>query len=137
MGLYLCVFDGDEELEGVEVGLYEDFNCFRDAVLTVLENNIPGSVCPTLQGHLDCDGEWTPQEANSLLGELKLIEQEFAEHPPIEFNSDWKKGVAKLYSIAPVTMLDCFFDIDGEPLVGRLRQLALVSVNSVQPIVFQ
>lgn len=38
MGLYLCVFDDDIELEGVEVGVYEDFNFFRDAVTATVEH---------------------------------------------------------------------------------------------------
>ena len=32
MGLYLCIFDEDEEVDGVEVGLYSDFNALRDYV---------------------------------------------------------------------------------------------------------
>ena len=31
MGLYLCVFRDDEELLGVDVGSYDDFERFRDA----------------------------------------------------------------------------------------------------------
>ena len=37
MGLYLCVFDEDEELEGVEVGSYSDFEFFRSSVTELLE----------------------------------------------------------------------------------------------------
>ncbi len=40
MGLYLCVFADeatDEELEGVEVGGYDDFNLLRHAVADRLE----------------------------------------------------------------------------------------------------
>lgn len=138
MGLYLCVFDelGDE-LEGVEVGSYADFNFFRDAVVATVENGAAGTVCPVLNGHSDCDGDWTCEEANRLLAELAQIAEVMRRYPPVEFNSEWKNQVAKTFGIAPETLLDCFFDIDGESLVGRLQQLAQVSIVSGQPILFQ
>lgn len=42
MGLYLCVFEGDDELDGVEVGSYADFGAFRSAVATHVEGGIEG-----------------------------------------------------------------------------------------------
>jgi len=137
MGLYLCVFDGDEELEGVEVGPYADFNVFRDTVAALLENGDAGSLFPVLNTHSDCDGEWTAQEAERLFVELAQIEATLRKHPPTPFTADWKHAAAKTFGIAPDTLLDCFFDIDGEPLVERLRGLAQVSVSSGQPILFQ
>jgi len=46
MGLYLCVFDGDNELDGVEVGAYTDFHTFRSAVAAHVEAGVEGSRCP-------------------------------------------------------------------------------------------
>ena len=40
MGLYLCVFassDLDEEVDGVEVGSYDDFHTLRTAIAEQLE----------------------------------------------------------------------------------------------------
>jgi hypothetical protein len=56
MGLYLCVFQGDEELDGVDVGSYGDFNHFR-SVVAGLEDGPPGSKYPTLILHPDSDGD--------------------------------------------------------------------------------
>ncbi|QYG08027.1 Imm70 family immunity protein [Janthinobacterium sp. PAMC25594] len=137
MGLYLCVFDGDEELEGVEVGSYADFNFFRDAVAATVETGTVGTVCPVLNTHSDSDGEWTSQEAERLLAELMQIAEVLCCYPPVEFNSEWKKEVAKTFGLCPQTLLDCFFDIDGESLVARLKQLAQISISSGQPILFQ
>jgi hypothetical protein len=137
MGLYLCVFKGDEEIEGVEVGSYADFNFFRDAVVATVERGQAGNVCPVLINHSDSDGSWSPDEAATLLSELKLIEKTLNEHPPGEFNSPWKKEVAKTFGITPKSLLDCFFDVDGEPLVARLRELAQVSVSNHTQILFQ
>ena len=138
MGLYLCVFDElGGELEGLEVGAYEDFNFFRDAIVATVEQGNIGSVCPVLNNHADSDGEWTSVEAHRLLAELDEISQVMIQYPPVEFNSEWKKKIAHMFGINPKTLLDCFFDIDGEPLIDRLRQLARVSISSGQPILFQ
>jgi hypothetical protein len=137
MSLYLCVFKDDEEIEGVEVGSYSDFNFFRDAVVAAVEEGRAGSVCPVLVNHSDCDGEWSVSDATALLSELKAIEAVLAKYPPVEFNSPWKRDVAKTFGIKPKNLLECFFDIDGEPLVERLRQLAEASIRNDSPILFQ
>lgn len=72
-----------------------------------------------------------------MLAELTQITEVMRQYPPVEFNSEWKKEVAKTFGLSPKTLLDCFFDIDGEPLVERLGQLAQVSISSGQPILFQ
>ncbi|USX11289.1 immunity 70 family protein [Oxalobacteraceae bacterium OTU3CAMAD1] len=137
MGLYLCVFDEENELEGVDVGLYADFNFFRDAVASTVEKGNIGSVCKVLNTHSDCDGEWTSEEARQLLKELKQVKETLQQYPPIEPNSEWKKEVSRTFGIDPKTLLECFFDIDGEPLVDRLEQLAQISISSGKPILFQ
>ena len=138
MSLYLCVFDASgEEVEGIDVGSYADFNFFRDAVAAAVENGEFGSVCPILNTHSDCDGEWTVVEAAGLLLELDRIEREFSRYSAVDFNSDWKREISKNRGRQPETLLDCFFDIDGEPLVGRLRELASASISVGCPILFQ
>ena len=137
MGLYLCVFSqSGDELEGVEVGHYDDFGVFRDAVSDVIEKR-SSTPCPVLINHSDCDGEWTSCEANELLVELIRIDEIMRQYPPIEFNSEWKRDVARTYGIRPKTLHDCFFDVDGESLLERLQQLVKVSINTNQPILFQ
>ena len=137
MGLYLCVFDDDEEIEGVEVGSYDDFHAFREAVVATVEKGQAGSACPVLINHSDCDGEWSPADASILLGELNLIEDAMCRSPPIQYNSAWKNEVARTFGIKPENLLDCFFDIDGEPLIARLRDLAHASIENQAPILFQ
>lgn len=137
MGLYLCVFDEENELEGVEVGSYADFNFFRDAVTATVEKGNAGSVCEVLNTHSDSDGEWTSEDARRLLAELAQIKEMMQQYPPIEFNSEWKKETSRILGITPKTLLECFFDIDGEPLVDRLEQLAQISMASGKPILFQ
>jgi len=138
MGLYLCVFDqDDDEIEGVEVGSYADFNYFRDTVVAAVEKGQAGSVCPVLINHADSDGAWSPTEAAALLEELKIIETVFSVNPPTDFNSPWKAEVAKTFGITPRNLLDCFFDVDGEPLTGRLKELAEVAIARNLSILFQ
>ncbi|OFZ70710.1 MAG: hypothetical protein A2Z01_01375 [Betaproteobacteria bacterium RBG_16_58_11] len=137
MSLYICVFKGDKEIEGVEVGLYADFNFLRDAVIATVEQGQAGSVCPVLVNHSDSDGEWSVSEAAALLSELKVIEAALSKQPPVEYNSPWKKEVAKTFGIKPKNLLDCFFDVDGEQLIARLRELADASIENKSPILFQ
>lgn len=137
MGLYLCVFEDGEELEGVEIGSYADFNFFRDAITVTLEQGKAGSVCPTLINHHDCDGSWSPEDCAALVEELKQAEQPLMRYPPVEFNSPWKRQVAKLLGISPKSLAECFFDVDGEPLIARLRQLAEISKERNVPVLFQ
>lgn len=137
MGLYLAVFDEGEELDGVEVGSYDDFAFFRDAVISNVEGGTAGSRCPTLVLHSDCDGEWSPDEAALLETELEEIASEFASLPPVSLGEGWKPDVAKKFGIRPASLVDCFFDVDGEPLLERLIGLAKLSQERNLPILFQ
>lgn len=136
MGLYLAIFDGEDELEGVEVGHYSDFGDFRDAVVQRLECGVAGTRFPTLILHSDCDGEWTPHECALLQAELIIIRAELEKLPPIPLKG-WQKNVAKTFGIEPSNLGDCFIDVDGEPLLERLIGLAQMSRNKSLPILFQ
>lgn len=116
-----------EELDGVEVGGYADFSAFRDAVVSNLEGGEPGSQFPTLILHSDCDGQWTPSEAAALERELETIGARFRGLPPVHLNSDWQKQAPKTFGIQINNLNDCFFDVDGEPLVERLIGLTRLS----------
>ena len=136
MGLYLAVFEGDDELDGVEVGSYADFALFRDAVVSHLERGAAGSRFPTLIIHSDCDGKWTPEEAGTLATELDVIAESFASLPPVSLDG-WKAEVAKMFGIRLENLGNCFFDVDGEPLLERFSQLARLSQKRNLPILFQ
>jgi hypothetical protein len=137
MGLYLAVFDGDRELDGVEVGSYSDFGVFRNAVVTNLEGGAAGSRFPTLILHSDCDGLWTPSEATTLQRELEIIRAGFRECPPIALSAVWQREVTMILGIQIRNLCDCFFDVDGEPLLDRLIDLAKLSHTRKAPILFQ
>ncbi|MBP1859709.1 Imm70 family immunity protein [Rhizobium herbae] len=137
MGLYLAIFDGDEELDGVEVGAYSDFAVFRDAVVNLVEAGLAGSRCPTLINHSDCDGQWTPNEAIRLEIELLAISERFRQLPAQPLDGEWKPKIAKMFGLMPANLYDCFFDVDGEPLLERLLALTKLSEKRNLPIVFQ
>lgn len=137
MGLYLAVFDGEVEIDGVEVGSYSDFDAFRSAVTINLEGGIEGVLFPTLILHSDCDGEWGPSEARCLEAELKIIRSNFQSLAPTLIPEGWKAEVAALRGLRPRSLYDCYFDIDGESLIERICGLARISYSKQLPIVFQ
>ena len=137
MGLYLCVFDGDDELEGVEIGNYSDFSYFRSRLTELLENGVTGSRFPTLTLHSDSDGEWSVGECEALRTELLIIAHEFQQFPGIKFGSEWQQQVGKALGLTPLTLYDSFIDVDGEPLLARLIQLCDLALERTMPILFQ
>jgi len=137
MGLYLSLFDEDEEIDGVEVGPYSDFNAFRDCVTRELEDGHAGSKFPTLILHSDNEGEWSPGEAAELEKELGSISEEFRRRQPIPLSSEWQKQAVKRRGLRINSLYDRFFDVDGNPLLERLISLARLSQQRNQPILFQ
>ena len=137
MGLYLAVFDGDDEVAGVEVGSYEDFGVLRDYVANVLEGGQAGSRFQTLMIHSDCDGEWSTYECRELLAELAAITAEMKSQPPVPFASDWQKKVAKSVGLTPSSAFESFIDVDGEFVLDRVQHLVRVAIERNLPIIFQ
>ncbi len=140
MGLYLCVFrseESDEEIEGVEIGGYDDFDSFRSVVSEMLEGGEWASRFPVLMGHSDSDGAWTPSEAGDLEREVLTIAGELARLPARPFASGWPEDVAAQLDLTPETLLDVFIDVDGEPLLERLVSVAKASQTSGQDIWLQ
>jgi hypothetical protein len=137
MGLYLCVFDDDEELEGVEVGSYEDWNTFVQAVVDAAEGGNRGSRFPILSLHSDCDGQWTPTECAELERDLDEIARSLQTRPPAPVPAGWKGEIVKRLGLRFTNLGDCFFDVDGENLIDRLRCLVRVAVGAEKPVLFQ
>jgi hypothetical protein len=137
MGLYLCVFDGDEELDGVEVGNYSDFDFLRSSVTELLEGGLAGSRFPTLILHPDSDGEWSLAECEILRQELMTISSEFQHLPGIQFRADWQKQVGKSLGLKPASLFESFIDVDGELLIERLIRLCDLAKERAMPILFQ
>ncbi|TPQ45550.1 hypothetical protein C2U72_26605 [Prosthecomicrobium hirschii] len=137
MSLYLTIFDGEDEQSGVEVGPYSDFHDFRLAVEKFVEGGNWGSACPTLMLRSDCDGQWTPAESTVLLVELARIAERFHALPSEPITTAWKRACVETFGLKIGTLYDCFFDIDGEPLIERLQGLAQQSVDRNLPILFQ
>jgi Immunity protein 70 len=137
MGLYLCVFDYDDELEGVEVGSYSDFDFFRRSVTDSLEGGIVGSRFPTLIMHPDSDGEWSSAECESLRQELVTIAREFQQLPGIPFPGEWQQQVGRSLGLIPGSLYESFIDVDGELLLDRLIRLCDVAIERAVPLLFQ
>ncbi len=137
MGLYLCYFVGDEEMDGVEIGSYQYFGIFRDYVNILVENYDAGSVCPKLIMHSDCDGEWSTQDCKELLKELEVISEVFKKTEPQDAPIEMKKDIFNFYKIKPKTLYDCFIDVDGNNIIERLAKLCLDAIDAETKILFQ
>jgi hypothetical protein len=55
-----------------------------------------------------------------LEADLLTIAGEFARLPAVPFPQGWQQTVAKQLGLQPESLLQCFIDVDGEPLVERL-----------------
>ena len=137
MGLYLCVFDGEDDVDGVDVGGYADFNALREHIVRQLEGGTAGSRFPTLVLHSDCDGEWSVEECRVLREELATIASELRATPAVQMASDWQRSVAKSIGLVPRNAFESFVDVDGEPLIQRLQELVDGALRRGRPITFQ
>ena len=111
MSLYLCAFTDDHEVAGVDVGAYDDFGQFRDAVAELLEGGDAGSRFPVLMNHSDSDGEWTKSD-------LRDLKHELAE-------------------IATSPLANRFTDVIGRPLAEQLLELVDQALIAGVPVLFQ
>jgi Immunity protein 70 len=137
MGLYLAVFDGDEEVDGVEVGPYADFGNLRDYVVRNLEDGRAGARFPIFIIHSDCDGEWSVSDCTKLRAELAEIIAAMKAQPPLPLSSKWQKDVARSIGLTPKTAYESFIDVDGEFVLERILHLATVALERQLPILFQ
>lgn len=139
MGLYLCVFaedDADEDLDGVEMGGYDDFGDFRRAVAEQLEGGRWGSRFPTLMNHPDSAGDWTAADCTLLIEELSTIRAELAALPAPPYQPGWQAEAAKEAGHQPGDHATFFIDPDGEVLIDRLLDLGRLAIGADRSISF-
>lgn len=137
MGLYLCAFDGEDEVDGVDAGGYDDFNELRNYIVRELEGGKAGMSFPTFIIHSDCDGEWSVADEVKLLSELSQIIERMKTRPPVPFASEWQRKVAKQQGLTPTNAFESFITVDAEFVLSRIYDLAKVSLERNLPILFQ
>ncbi|PCI24164.1 hypothetical protein COB57_05640 [Candidatus Peregrinibacteria bacterium] len=137
MGLYLCILDKETEIDGIDVGSYQDYNDFIDTVVTFCENKEKGSVFPILTLHHDSDGTWTTAECIVLKEYFQAIKKQLKQENPIIYSNNWKENVLKESQIIPINLDESFFDVNGNNLIDRLIALCNLSIEKDLPIVFQ
>ena len=137
MSLYLAVFLDGNDVAGLDLGAYADFNALRDYVGRELESGAPGSRFPTFMLHSDCEGEWTVPDCVHLIAEIRTIAAEMKTRPAVAFPSDWQEAVAHVLALEPRSAFESFLEVDGEFLLERLGELAEAARSLSQPILFQ
>lgn len=141
MGLYLCAMTFENSLEnelfGVEVGLYDYFGCFRDQVIEKIEQGQRGSVCPVLMMHSDCDGFISPIESLLVVKELDTIRAAFKKLPPDASMLEMREGIVDPNAPNMTSLYDCITDIDGCNLIERLTNLFTFAAENNVNVYFQ
>ena len=137
MGLYLCVFDGDEELDGIDLGSYDDYAWLIDTVVEKMEDGASGLRYLNLVLQSDADGFWDPKACGDLAAELAEIAGRFRDLPPIPFRARWQAAVASEVGLKCESLFDCFIDVDGEPVLERMRALAWLAFERGLPLLRQ
>jgi hypothetical protein len=138
MGLYLCIFDpAGDEIDGVEVGPYADFNALRGYVTREIECGKLGTKFPTFIIHSDSDGEWSVADCIKLRDELSGLISEMKLKPPVPFVSDWQLSVAKSVGLIPKNAFESFVDVDGEFVIERIQRLVSIALEQRLSILFQ
>lgn len=137
MGLYLCIFDDENEIDGVEVGPYADFNNLRNYVVRELEGGKAGGRFSEFVLHSDSDGEWSPEVCEKLKVELAEIIELMKNRVPIQFASEWQKNIAKKVGVVPKNAFQSFIDVDGEFVLDRIYSLVNIALQHGLPILFQ
>lgn len=139
MGLYLCVFGSDEnddDLDGIEVGSYDDFHTFREEIHRRLEAGDDwGTRFPTLLLHSDSDGQWTVDECRALRDELTAIRAALAGTDPPPYTG-WRAEAAEHAGHRPADLAEYFIDVDGEILLDRMNDLAQLAIETGRPVTF-
>ncbi|GEJ56795.1 hypothetical protein [Anaeromyxobacter diazotrophicus] len=136
MGLYLCVFRDDEELFGIDVGSYDDWERFRGEA-RARDGRIFRRY-GALRVHVSPTTHWSPRDAARLAGELAHLREALRREPPRPLPpGSWQAELAAERGLAPATLADCFFDVDGVPLFDGLAELCRLAVETRQPILFQ
>lgn len=136
MGLYLCVFRGEEELDGIDVGSYDDFERFRNEA-----RSRDGRVFHrygTLRMAVTPTRHWSPRAAARLADELTALRELLRREPPRPLPpGSWQAQLAAERGLAPASLADCYFDVDGASLFDRMLELCRLAVEARQPILFQ
>lgn len=131
MSLYLTIFDGETELDGLLVGHYSDFGYFRDQIAAYLD----ATRFPIFMSHSDCDGEWAAEELEALrreLADLKQVLEKLPRHEPVRAFEHVAKARTNAASFA-----ESFHTVDGEPLLDALLRLCDMGLQVRRPILFQ
>jgi len=116
---------------------YDDFYTLRTTVCERLKRGTWGSRYPTLMGHSDSHGVWSPEDAERLTAELVDVRNAFASLSSMGVIGEWQAEAAKNLRLIRANLADCFVDVDGEPLLDRLIALARTSVAGSRPIWFE
>ncbi len=69
--------------------------------------------------------------------ELDEVIRSMKKKDSVPFSSDWQSGIAKRLGASPANAFESFIDVDGEFVLGRIRDLASIASLRDLSIIFQ
>lgn len=124
------LFEGDRHVTGWCLGTFGDLGVVVETVLD-LEGDHPHLAA------MDASTTWSPSIAENVLMELQDVSARLSQRPPIDFafRDDAFSHVAQHRSTA-TNALECFHNVDGEPLFDALAALCRRSAHDCLPVCF-
>ena len=140
MALQLAVRQGDQEIEGFELGSFVDFDRFLNHVVQTLEDGNAGSKFPAVSNGPDRDesegDDWSVKYCERLRAELTTLTAAMKAQPPVPFVSGAHKKAAQSKGLTPGNAYESFINAKGEFLLDGLQRLVNAAVDRKLPILF-
>ena len=140
MALQLAVRQGDQEIEGFELGSFVDFDRFLNHVVQTLEDGNAGSKYPAVSNGPDRDesegDDWSVKYCERLRAELTTLTAAMKAQPPVPFVSGAHKKAAQSKGLTPGNAYESFINAKGEYLLDGLQRLVNAAVDRNLPILF-
>lgn len=140
MALHLAVRQGDQEIEGFEIGSFVDFDRFLNHVVQTLEGGNPGTKFPAVSNGPERDesdgDDWSVKYCERLRAELSALGEAMKSQPPVPFASPQQEKAARGKGLTPSNAYESFINDKGEFLIDGLQRLVNAAVERKLSIQF-
>ncbi|MFG0251629.1 MAG: Imm70 family immunity protein [Phycisphaerales bacterium JB038] len=140
MSLCIALFEDDlvdQEIDGLEWGGCDDFEAFRARVADELLEGDWRRGFPVLLTVVDNSAGWPADHVADLAVELRAIAEAFDALPSeLHDPESWQASVLAQLGREPSSLREFFIDVDGQPVIDRLLELAEQAATLDRPLSF-